>query len=33
MGGKALKNTYTERKTTDQFKEIEQKLLPILKRD
>ena len=30
MGGKALKNVYTERKTTEQFKEIEQKLLPIL---
>jgi len=30
MGGKALKSIYTERKTTEQFMEIEDKLLPLI---
>jgi len=33
MGGKALKETYTERKTTEQFNEIASKLLPILQKE
>lgn len=33
MGGKALKNTFTERKNTAEYKEIESKLVPIFKKD
>lgn len=30
MGGKCLKETFTERKTTEQFRDIESRLIPIL---
>jgi len=33
MGGKALKTTFTERKTTEQFNVIASKLLPILQKE
>lgn len=33
MGGKALRNVFTERKTTEQFNVIASKLLPILKQE